>query len=82
MIQSRGLLHSGLMYCRLRSVPGFSFSYSFFSDARHRVLDKMDETLSTPREGIKEHGPASSKFNWCILNLFGRGYIRSYIICT
>ena len=25
------------------------------------MLDKMDETMSTPREGIKEHGPVYSK---------------------
>ena len=26
------------------------------------MLDKMDETLSVPREGIKENGPAFSTF--------------------
>ena len=31
------------------------------ADARFGVLDTMDETLSTPREGIKEHGPAYGK---------------------
>ena len=28
------------------------------------MLDKMDETMDTPREGIKEHGPAYSKLTY------------------
>ena len=39
---------------------------SLFTDARSRVLDKMDEILSAPREGIKENGPAYGrlKLSW------------------
>jgi hypothetical protein len=39
----------------------FSLSHSRFPDARHSVLDKMDATMSAPREGIKEHGPVYCK---------------------